>query len=243
MRHGAFARFPERRGGALRRRGALPAAIRSPPRPLGPRRSLGRRRHAARPGVRPLAGAARPARNRPRGRARPGRRRARRRHRRPAERAGGAKRRGTARPGDPGLRRGSRPEDRGDRPRDRGAARPHRGGAGSGDGPGAGAACRRGLLLDRRSPLQPGAAASQAESSGAKLDAELLARLHGLEVRQEERERQDASALRSALERVERLEASRAVAEARRLEGHYAVLARLAALESRLGTVPAAPQP
>lgn len=84
---------------------------------------------------------------------------------------------------------------------------------------------------------------SQAESSGAKLDAELLARLHGLEVRQEERERQDASALRSALERVERLEASRAVAEARRLEGHYAVLARLAALESRLGTVPAAPQP
>lgn len=84
---------------------------------------------------------------------------------------------------------------------------------------------------------------SQAESSGAKLDAELLARLHGLEVRQEERERQDASALGSALERVERLEASRAVAEARRLEGHYAVLARLAALESRLGTVPAAPQP
>lgn len=84
---------------------------------------------------------------------------------------------------------------------------------------------------------------SQAESSRAKVDAELLARLHGLEVRQEERERQDASALRSALERVERLEDSRGVAEARRLEGQNAVQARLAALESRLETMPAAPQP
>jgi hypothetical protein len=84
---------------------------------------------------------------------------------------------------------------------------------------------------------------SQAEASRAEIEGKLLARLHGLESRQEHREREDASVLRSMLDRVDRLEASRDVAEARRLESQNAVLARLGALESRLESVPASPQP
>ncbi len=84
---------------------------------------------------------------------------------------------------------------------------------------------------------------SQAEAERVTVERQLLARLHDLEVRQGARERQDSSALGLLLDRVEQLERSRDVAEANRLTGQNAILARLTALESRLETVPAAPQP
>ena len=52
---------------------------------------------------------------------------------------------------------------------------------------------------------------------------------------------EDASSLRLLLDRVEQLERSRDVAEASRLQGQNAILDRLAVLESRIETVPAAP--
>jgi hypothetical protein len=84
---------------------------------------------------------------------------------------------------------------------------------------------------------------SQAESDRRKVEGQLLARLHDLEARQQKRERDDASALRLLLDRVQQLELSRDVVEAHRLDGQNALHARLAALESRLETVPAAPHP
>ncbi len=84
---------------------------------------------------------------------------------------------------------------------------------------------------------------SQAESDRNKVEGQLLTRLHDLEKRQLERERADASALRLLLARMEQLERTRDVAEANRLEGQNALHARLAALESRLESAPAAPHP
>lgn len=83
---------------------------------------------------------------------------------------------------------------------------------------------------------------SQLEADRRKVEGQLLARLHDLETRQQRRERDDASALRLLLDRVQQLELARDVVEAHRLDGQNALLARLAALESRLETVPAAPQ-
>ena len=84
---------------------------------------------------------------------------------------------------------------------------------------------------------------SQAESDRGRIVEQLLARVHDLEARQEGREREDASALRLLLDRVQEIERSRDVAEANRLSGQEAISARLAALETRLVTLPAAPQP
>ena len=81
------------------------------------------------------------------------------------------------------------------------------------------------------------------ETERTRLAGQVLARLQGIEARQEAQERADATALRSMLDRVALLESSRDIAEARRLEGQNAILARLAGLEARVDHVPASPQP
>jgi len=83
---------------------------------------------------------------------------------------------------------------------------------------------------------------TEAEATRTQVESQLLARLDAVESRQQQREEQDALALRGVLDRMGRLEGGRDAAERLRLEAQGAILARLEALESA-GAIPAAPRP
>jgi hypothetical protein len=96
--------------------------------------------------------------------------------------------------------------------------------------------------LRRRFEAAPAPPPAGAPPAAAADVAAIAERLDGVERRQREVEASRAG-IEEILARVGRLEASRDVAEARRVESENALIARLGAVESRLAAVPASPQP